>query len=134
MHQDNLVIHERHWRNHWFVLNVLAEMPFIGGIFLQRDPWKALDIGLKYTAMIIGGTVTMTLPMDDNMNRSSVKTGGMMAVGMAGGAILYNGVRESTIKGYQLFSLYKGNNKNRKAEDESLTIELSRSDNVAPQM
>lgn len=110
MQQERLEFHERKWRDHWFVKNILAELPFIGGIFSQSDPLKALDIGLKYTSMLVGGTAAMVLPMHDESGTDNiVKMGGKMALGMAGGTIAYNGVRNTAVKAYNLFSFYYRN-------------------------
>ena len=83
------------WRNHWFVENVLAEIPIINGFFKSNNVKVALQHSGKSAFMLAGGTTLMLLNiMGVNETDSPVEEFGKMtanmAVGMFGGHVLFN--------------------------------------------
>ena len=100
------------WRNNWFVKNVLAEIPIIGGFFESNDIKQCLYQAGKSTAMLAGGTTGMIVDMliqkgkIEDMTLSMTVTTANMAVGMAAGSIAYNiltGLSQASYKQYALW-------------------------------
>lgn len=86
---------EKGWRSNWFVKNVLAEIPIIGGFFHTAHVPHALHNAGKSAAMLVGGSMGMmleTFKVDDtdNMATRMTKATANMAVGMTLGNIAYN--------------------------------------------
>lgn len=83
---------------HWFVKYVLAEIPIIGSFFIAKSLPQALNQAGKSTAMLVGATTGMILNVvsseteTDSMALRMTKMTANMAVGMAGGNIIYNGL------------------------------------------
>ena len=87
--------HERTWRDNWFIKNILAEIPVIGGFFHTSKPAKALYHAGKSTCMLLGGTTMMmlhVLPIDENdgFGEKFAKMTADMVIGMTAGKVLYN--------------------------------------------
>lgn len=83
------------WRDNWFVKNVLAEIPVIGGFFKTAQLGHALHHATKSSFMLLGGTTVMMLNLmqiseNDAPGEKFAKMTGGMAVGMTGGMVLYN--------------------------------------------
>lgn len=86
---------EKGWRSNWFVKNVLAELPIIGGFFHSANIPHALHNAGKSAAMLAGGSMAMMLEIlkktdTDTMATSMTKSITNMAIGMALGTITYN--------------------------------------------
>lgn len=98
MHEHHTtILEEKDWRHHWFVKNVLAEIPIIGGFFHTAKVPHALHHAGKSAAMLIGGTYGMMFGLlkkadTDTMATSVAKNTTNMALGMMAGTILYNGL------------------------------------------
>lgn len=83
------------WRSNWFVKNILAEIPIIGGFFHSADIPHALHYAGKSAAMLAGGSIGMMLEIlkksdTDTMTTRMAKDTTNMAMGMALGNIAYN--------------------------------------------
>lgn len=83
------------WRGNWFVKNVLAEIPIMGGFFHKSSVTEALSSAAKETFMFAGGTAGMMLTMmsskkDEDMTTHTAKMVGGMAGGMFAGHVVYN--------------------------------------------
>lgn len=97
MHMHHSIEQEQKgWRNNWFVKNVLAEIPIIGGFFHSANIGHALHNAGKSTAMLVGGTTGMMIDMMveknemDSMALSMTKSTANMAAGMMTGNVIYN--------------------------------------------
>lgn len=93
--RENIVQSENNsWRKHWFVVNVLVEIPVIGSFFKKKDLAKALHAAAKCTAMLAGGTtamMTILVPTEDDSTPVIIeKMATSMAIGMTTGKVLFN--------------------------------------------
>lgn len=82
------------WRKHWFVANVLVEIPIIGSFFKKKNLPDALHAAGKCAAALAGSTVammTILVPEDsDSMNEKMCKATASMAIGMTTAKVAYN--------------------------------------------
>jgi hypothetical protein len=95
MHTHSIKEKPQGWRDNWFVKNVLAEIPIIGGFFQTASIPEVLHLGGKSAAMLIGGSTVMMFNLlgsheHEDMAVGMTKMTANMAIGMAGGTIVYN--------------------------------------------
>lgn len=99
-----------HWKESWFVKNVIVEFPIIGDFFHHdlsaSDTIKRVG---KSTSMLLGGSVGMMLdfipvPNNDNMAAHITRSSINMAIGMWVAATTYNTVVSLGAVAYQCFS------------------------------
>ena len=88
---------EQGWRGHWFVRNILSELPIIGGFFHTSKVSHGLHYAGKSAAMLVGGTAGMIIAnviptgeTHESMAVSMTKMTASMAVGMSVGTMAYN--------------------------------------------
>lgn len=83
---------EKEWRKHWFVSNVLSEIPLLGGFFHSEDPGHALHHAVKYLLMVFGGYIGMMIaPMQHGMMALQMIISIIfMGLGMSFATIVYN--------------------------------------------
>ena len=79
------------WRENWFVQNVLAEIPFIGPFFIEKDCYTAAGLAVKCSLMLLGSSVTMHLWSGHQHNSTELtQDTAVMTAGMTSGKIIYN--------------------------------------------
>ena len=105
------------WRRHWFVKNILAELPLIGGFFLTDNLPRALHYTGKSVAMLAGGAAGMMLETiktttTDSMGVRMTKATTNMAIGMSLGNMTYNTLHSLSMTAY--YRYYQTNEQNRR--------------------
>ena len=100
---DNIQGAEKSWRSGWFVKNILAELPIIGGFFETPKTSEVLNLVGKSTFTLLAGSAGMVLiPMEMEQSmpmRFATATAGM-AIGMSAGAMVYNTASSVAIMAY----------------------------------
>lgn len=107
MHYHTTIENPDSWRNHSFIIQVLAELPLIGSFFAKEHPLEMLDMSLKYLTMLVVSTAGMMVPMGNEMDDSPATMGAKMAfkmsVGMSVGNMGYNVARKGAKSFYYRF-------------------------------
>lgn len=82
------------WRKHWFVVNVLVEIPILGSMFKKKTLPGAIHAAGKCVAAIAGGTSAMmsilTPDKTDEVPVIIAKMSTSMIIGMTAGKVIYN--------------------------------------------
>ncbi len=95
----------KNWRKHWFVVNVLVEIPVVGSFFKKKTLPSSIHAAGKCIAAMAGGTTAMMsilVPTEtDDMTIHITKMTTSMIIGMTTGKVIYNGVYNSGAILYQ---------------------------------
>lgn len=93
------------WREHWFVVNVLVEIPIIGSFFKNITLTSSIHDAGKCIAAMAGGTAAMIAILDptetENISMDIAKMTASMIIGTASGKVIYNGFCNSSVILYQ---------------------------------
>lgn len=100
---DHINSAEKSWRSGWFVKNILAELPIIGGFFETPRTSEVLNLVAKSTFTLLAGSagmVLMPMEMEDSMSVKFATSTAGMAIGMSAGAMIYNTASSVAITAY----------------------------------
>lgn len=84
------------WREHWFIVNIINEIPILGSFFKKKTLSESMHDAGKCLAALAGSTATMIPIIDSNktedMSMHIVKMTTAMIGGMVAGKVAYNGL------------------------------------------
>lgn len=96
------------WREHWFIVNIINEIPILGSFFKKKTLSESMHDAGKCLAALAGSTVTMIPVIDlnktEDMPMHIAKMSTAMIVGMVAGKVTYNGLCGG---GFMLYSYLK---------------------------